>query len=386
VSYKIFIVAGEASGDLHGAGLVSALKDRIPQASFTGIGGEKMRNAGVDLLFTNTDLAVVGITEVLAQIIPIVRAFSLTVSWIRRERPDLVILIDYPEFNLMVAGRARKAGIPVFYYISPQVWAWRRGRVKKIRRRVDRMAVILPFEQEFFRSHHVKADFVGHPLVDTVWSGMSRTEFCTEHGLDPSLPLVGLVPGSRHGEVTRLFPVMSGAAGVIRAEMPQTQFVIPLAPTIDEGLLRIDEYPVFRTRDDRPAVCAGETYEAISASDVILATSGTVTLEAAVLGTPMVVTYRVSPVSGVLGRFLIHVQYASLVNLVAGREVVPELLQDQATPDALAEEVLFMLRDKARRMRMKEDLRDVTRRLGSGGAAGRAADLALEIIERNRIR
>ncbi|MDL1962239.1 MAG: lipid-A-disaccharide synthase [Deltaproteobacteria bacterium] len=378
---QVFVIAGEASGDLHGSNLIHALKSRLPQAKFVGIGGPKMEEAGLELLFPSSDLAVVGVVEVIGHIRPILKAFGHTTAWLRKERPDLLILIDYPEFNLQVASRAKKLGIPIFYYISPQVWAWRQGRVKKLRRLVDRMAVILPFEEAFFRSHGMEVSFVGHPLLDVVKAGVSKTEFCREAGLNPEKPIVGLVPGSRKDEISRLFPVMAGAAERIFQDRQDVQFVVPLAPSLDPGILESFNHQITKS-PNHPIirVVKGQTYDAIGASDLILAASGTVTLEAAILGTPMVVTYKVSPVTCFLGRCLIKVPFASLVNLVAGRRVVTEIIQRDVTPERLSQEALSLLRDDAGRENMIKDLKEVKNALGGSGAAEKAADLAMELI------
>lgn len=392
---QVFVIAGEASGDLHGSNLIYALKSRLPQAKFVGIGGPKMEEAGLELLFPSSDLAVVGVVEVIGHIRPILKAFGRTTAWLRKERPDLLILIDYPEFNLQVASRAKRLGIPIFYYISPQVWAWRQGRVKKLRRLVDRMAVILPFEKAFFRSHGMEATFVGHPLLDVVKAEVSKTEFCREAGLNPERPVVGLVPGSRKSEVSRLFPVMAGAAERIFQDRQDIQFIVPLAPSLDPGILESFNHRITKliTTDPRRQpqtdkslnhpiiqVVKGQTYDAVAASDLILAASGTVTLEAAILGTPMIVTYKVSPVTYFLGRCLIRVPFAALVNLVAGRQVVTEIIQQDVTAERLSQEVLSLLRDDSGKENMIKDLKEVRNALGKSGAAERAADLAMELI------
>jgi lipid-A-disaccharide synthase len=392
---QVFVIAGEASGDLHGSNLIHALKSKLPQTRFVGIGGPKMEEAGLELLFPSSDLAVVGVVEVIGHIRPILKAFGRTTAWLRKKRPDLLILIDYPEFNLQVAGRAKKLGIPIFYYISPQVWAWRQGRVKKLRRLVDRMAVILPFEEAFFRSHGMEVSFVGHPLLDVVKAEVSKTEFCREAGLNPERPIVGLVPGSRKSEISRLFPVMAGAAERIFQDRQDVQFVVPLAPSLDPGILEsfnhrttelITTDPHRQLQTDKSLnhpiirVVKGQTYDAIAASDLILTASGTVTLEAAILGTPMVVTYKVSPITCFLGKCLIKVPFASLVNLVAGRRVVTEIIQRDVTPERLSQEALSLLRDHAGRENMIKGLKEVKNALGGSGASERAADLAIELI------
>ena len=397
---QVFVIAGEASGDLHGSNLIRALKSRLPQARFDGIGGPKMGEAGLELLFSSSELAVVGVVEVIGHIRPILKAFSRTTDWLRKKRPDLLILIDYPEFNLRVATRAKKLGIPIFYYISPQVWAWRQGRVKKLRRLVDRMAVILPFEEAFFRSHGMKVTFVGHPLLDVVKTEISKSKFCKKAGLNPERPIVGLVPGSRKSEVSRLFPVMAEAAERIFQDRQDVQFVVPLAPSLDPGILGsfnhrttelITTDPHRQLQTDKSLnhpiirMVKDQTYDAIAASDLILAASGTVTLEAAILGTPMVVTYKVSPLTYFLGRCLIKVPFASLVNLVSGRRVVTEIIQRDVTPERLSQEALSLLRDETAMENMIKDLKKVKNALGGSGAAERTAGLAMELISCTRV-
>ena len=369
---QIFVIAGETSGDLHGSNLIRALKAKLPQAKFVGIGGPEMEKAGLDLLFPSSELAVVGLIEVFYHLRPILKAFGRTTNWLRKNRPDLLILIDYPEFNLQVATRAKRLGIPIFYYISPQVWAWRQGRVKKLRRLVDQMAVILPFEKAFFRSHGMEVNFVGHPLLDVVKARTTRNEFCKKAGLNPERPLLGLIPGSRHGEVSRLFPLMADSAKMVLQQRQDIQFVVPLAPSLDPGILDLTDHSI--------KVVMGQTHDAIAACDLIIAASGTVTLEAAILGIPMVVTYKVSPITYFLGRHLIKVPYASLVNLVAGKEVVPEVFQRDATPERLCQEALSILEDHARLENMIKDLKGVRNALGGPGAAERAAGIAAGLI------
>lgn len=379
---SFFIIAGETSGDLHGAGLVRAIKTRLPHAVIAGIGGPKMVDAGLKAIFPISRLAVVGLVEIMAHIGPILSAFYKTMVYLKKNRPDILILIDYPEFNLLIARYAKGLGIPVFYYISPQVWAWRQGRVKRLRRLVDEMAVILPFEENFFSKHGVKTHFVGHPLLDVVRIRSSRDEFCRIHKLSSNSPIVSLLPGSRYGEIQRLFPILTGSADIISRSRPDVQFVAAVAPSIDIGFLQ----NMVKKGVNRDALnirfIQGGTYEAIAASSLVIAASGTVTLEAAILGTPLIVTYKVSPLSYYIGRHLIKVPYASLVNLIAGRMVAPEFLQYDATPEAIAGEALAILSDDARRKDIIHDLATVTGLLGRPGAAERAADLAIGLLER----
>ena len=375
---KIFLIAGEASGDLHGAGIVRGLKEIFPGASFHGIGGGQMERAGVKLLFPSSDLAVVGLFEILSHARPIYQAFRKTIRWLRDERPDLLVLIDYPDFNFLVGKRAKKLGIPVFYYICPQVWAWRQGRIKTLRKFVDQIGVILPFEKEFLEKRGLDVQFVGHPLLDVVKAGRSKERFCMDHDIDPGSVLVSLLPGSRSGEIKRMLPLMKDASSILHERRGDVAFVLPVAPSLSDGLRAMIEEEV---KGLPVKVIAGETYDAISASDLAMAASGTVTLEAAILDTPVIVTYKISRLTYFLGRRLIKVPYVSLVNLIAGRMIVPEILQDEATAERLALEAQAIIDDRARMDAIKKGLDLVRRKLGSPGAGKRAAALAASLIQ-----
>ncbi len=377
---KIFVIAGETSGDLHGAGLITAIKAKRPDVEVTGIGGPKMIEAGQEAIFPSSRLAVVGLVEVFSHLGPILSAFNETRAYLKKVRPDLLILIDYPDFNLIVAGMAKRLGIPVFYYIGPQVWAWRQGRVGKLKSLVDRMAVILPFEEEFYADRGLKVNFVGHPLLDCVKAGSSKEEFCVSHGLYPDRPIIALLPGSRHGEVRRVFPVMLEAARIMAQTRPEAQFAIAVAPSL--GLQQLKDMTKGHPNGTCPEIrfVQGMTYDVMAASDLAIAASGTVTLEAAILGCPVVVIYKLSPLTYFLGRRFIKVPYASLVNLIAGKKVVPELLQNDATPEGLAKEALLLLDNGPRRQKIIQGLDAVRMRLGEPGAADRAAGLALELL------
>lgn len=376
---QVMIVAGEASGDLHGAHLVEAMLKRRSDISFCGIGGIELASRGMEILFNAASIAVVGLFEVLGHIRDIRLAMRTMEEEMERRRPALLILIDFPDFNLILAGKARKLGIPVYYYISPQVWAWRSGRVKKIADRVERMAVILPFEKDFYQKKGMAVDFVGHPLLDSVSAPISKDEFRTRLKLRPDTKLVGLLPGSRKREVETLLPVFFEAAKrLARQTTTKTAFLLVAAPGMDNSLLStcnsegmgIDCHII---REDR--------YSAMQACDVVMAASGTVTLELAILQTPMVVAYRVSPFSYLVGRRLIKVEYVTLVNLVAGKKIVPELLQENAEADSLCREVRMLLENETANQEMREELGRVKTMLGSPGASDRAAVIALEIID-----
>lgn len=375
------IVAGEASGDLHGAGLVRAMRRHQPDLAFYGMGGVELAAAGVELLCDARKLAVVGVVEVLAHLPDILAAQRVLKKRMKKDRPRLLILIDFPDFNLMLAKKAKRLGIPIFYYISPQVWAWRSGRVKTIGRLVDRIGVILPFEEQFYRDRGVQAQYVGHPLLDSVHVEMDRDAFCRRHGIDPDHKLVGILPGSRKKEISALLPTFLEAAKRMQQKYQKhIVFLISPASTITEDDLRengLDAYQQFV--DIR--IIRQNRYDMMAACDAVVAASGTVTLELAILNTPMVVVYRVSPFTYLLGRLLVRIEYFSLVNLIAGTSVVPELLQDQGNPGSIEVELAFLLFDEHTRLRMQEGLSLVREKLGSPGASEKAAMLALEIIK-----
>jgi lipid-A-disaccharide synthase len=371
------IVTGEASGDMHGANLIKAMREIAPGLQVCGMGGPELLAQGLEPLYDATKLSVVGLSEVFSHLGDIRAALRILEERLRSEHPELLILIDLPDFNLMMAKRAKRLGIPVFYYISPQVWAWRSGRVRKIKRLVDRLAVILPFEEEFYRQRGMQVDFVGHPLLDTVKAGMSQDEFLTSHGLKPdSRPVVGILPGSRSREFRTMLPIFLEAARLLERDLGPMLWLVPVAATLGDDLLAESGL-----RDCGLEIRAirGSRYELMAACDAVMAASGTVTLELGILGVPMVVAYRVSPLTHFIGHRLIKVKYASLVNLVAGREVVPELLQNEATPVKIAQALKPLLADRQQRALMQEELRQVLAGLGEPGASKRAAAIALEL-------
>jgi lipid-A-disaccharide synthase len=371
----VMIVAGEASGDLHGANLVRALRREAPGLFVCGIGGDRLRAEGVRILLDASRLAVVGITEVLAKLPAVWEALRLAKKLLQSLRPDLLILIDFPDFNLRVARMAKKCGVPVLYYVSPQIWAWRRGRVQTIKQRVDHMAVILPFEAGFYQSHGVPVTFVGHPLLD-VWGSAPPPP---PAGLVAS-PVVGLLPGSREGEIQRLLPVMLQAARRLETQFGTIRFLVSVAPTVNReqvgGILQ-------RFPGRAPiAVVAGGIEPILRGCHLVLAASGTVTLEAAIGGMPMVIVYKVSPLSYRIGKALIRVKHISLVNLIAGRELVPELIQDQANPVNIAAAAAKMLADPRQLATLRTELLKIRSLLGGGGASGRVAAIALGLLQK----
>lgn len=373
----MMIVAGEASGDLHGSNLVRAVRELSPDISFFGMGGELMKEAGADILLDSSEIAVVGISEVVSKLRKILEALNLLKKKIKAERPSLLVLIDFPDFNLKIAECAKKAGIPVLYYISPQVWAWRKGRVNKIAGIVDRMAVVFPFEVEIYKKAGLDARFVGHPLIDAVKIDDSATEIRKGIGADKGEKIIGLLPGSREKEIKSLLPAMLESAEIMASRSPEFRFVLPLAHTVKRDL--IDEYlPLYNVK---VTVVSGRTYEVLSICDMAFIASGTATLEAAVIGTPMVVVYKISALSYILGRLLVKLPYVSLPNIVAGREIIPELLQDDANPGRMVEEAFAILFGKGKSEEMKRALQEVREKLGGGGASKRAAQLVTEMVE-----
>jgi lipid-A-disaccharide synthase len=375
---KIMIVAGEASGDLHGSNLVKAMLSKDSSLNFYGIGGEKLRDAGVDIIADSSDMAVVGLTEVLSRLGFILKVRHRLKKSIQEEHPDLLILIDYPDFNISLAKVAKKSNVKVFYYISPQVWAWRKRRVNDLARCVDRMAVILPFEKEVYNSVLLDVDFVGHPLLDTVKRTRSRSEILGELGLEADRKIVAILPGSREKEVTRLLPEMLGAAEILKERIPSVQFILPLAGTLPIEMITTiaENYSV-----DIKIVRNNDTYDAIGESDMAIVASGTATLEVALLEIPMIIVYKVSPFTYLVGRIVVDVEHIGLINIIAGKRVVPEIIQGDATAGKIAEETEKILSDRALADRIKSDLRNLRQRLGNPGAAERTAGLAYELLQ-----
>jgi lipid-A-disaccharide synthase len=369
---RILIVTGEASGDLHGAHLAQAIMALDPTAQLIGIGGSGMRAAGVSLVPGIPQLDVMGLIGLSA-----IRAVVQRIRAIRRvlksEAWDLVVLIDNPGLNLHFARVAKAAGRRVLYYIAPQVWAWRPGRMKCIQRRVDHVVVILPFEAELYHRAGVRCTFVGHPLLDMVASHYDRAKLRREFGLGESGRVVGLLPGSRVSEVKMLLPVLLKAAAQLVLAEPGTQFILAQASSINDNLIQalLQNSPV------PVRVVYDKASEVMALSDVLFIASGTATLQAAVVGTPMVLLYKTTPLTYRLARWLINVKWIGLVNLVAGRSIVPELIQDEATGERLCQEVLRLLRDPSAYNGMKEGLRQVRQSLGEPGATSRAAQVVL---------
>ena len=373
---RVLLVAGEASGDLHGADLVRALRVSVPDLELFGLGGERLREAGMRTVADASDVATVGLTQAGGRLRILWRTYRALARRLREDPPDLCVLIDFPEFNLRLARLAKRARVPVLYYIGPQVWAWRRGRVRKIARRVDRLAVVFPFEPALYAAWLPSVEFVGHPLLDRVRVTRGREETLRAHGLDPARRTVLLLPGSRPSEIDYLLPHLFEAVRLIGRD-GGVQFPLALAHTLSAEEVRRR----VRAAGVDVTVLEDDTYNLIAAADLALVSSGTATLECALLERPMVIVYRLGPLSYGLGRLLVRgVRYIGMPNIVADREVVPELLQSQASGPRIAAAAQAILGDRVRYAGMVEDLREVRHRLGRGGAAGRAAAIALEML------
>jgi lipid-A-disaccharide synthase len=373
---NILIVAGETSGDLHGAHLVKAALSLDPTLRFYGVGGKHLRSTGTDVVFDSSELAVIGIVEVLSRLRSNYRAFQWLKKSLDWNKPALVLLIDFPELNLRLAKEANKRGIPVFYYISPQVWAWRARRVKEIARVVSKLVVILPFEVPFYRKRGIHCEFVGHPLVD-----IAKPKFCKEEAfgrfrLDKNKRSIGLLPGSRRNEVQRLLPLLLESACLLLRDFPNLQFIIPVAPAIDRCEI---EKCIERFNVDVRLV-EEHTYDVLNICDLIITASGTATLEAAIVNTPMIIVYKISFLSYVVGRLLIKVKDVGLVNLIAEKRVVPELIQGEASPINIFNEASKMLKDPSLLSAIKDELAKVGERLGNPGASQRAAKILYQVI------
>lgn len=372
--------AGEASGDLYASQLVEAIRRTHPQVDFFGCAGPRMRAAGVRQVVAAESLAVVGLVEVVHHIPRIYREFRKLIRAAAKEQPELAILTDSPDFNLRVATRLRQLGIPVVYLIAPQVWAWREGRIGRMKRDLQRILCIFPFEETYFARHGIRATYIGHPLTRTARPTISRDAFFRKHRLDGSKPLITMLPGSRVGEVSRHLPALADAARILEERIQG-----PLILAVPAKFAERAGASFFQERIGRSSiqVLEGETSDALAHADIAMAASGTVTIEAAILGTPMVTFYKVTGVSWVLGKFLVRVPYYSMVNLVAGRKVVPELMQQEATGERLASEVLRLLEDNQSRAEMKRALAEVSSKLTT---PEHPMDLAARIIDEHLTR
>ena len=376
------IVAGEASGDAHAAKLVRAIRDSAPEIDFEFFGAtsHRLREAGVEEIVNADDFSVVGLPEIAKALPMFWKDFQKLKQTAAVRRPAAVILVDFPDFNLKLAKSLKKQGLKVIYYISPQIWAWRRYRIKTIEKYVDLLLTILPFEKDWYARQgisHVR--YVGNPTVREVHSNLSKEQFCAKHNLDAAKPVVSLLAGSRHKEIVRILPVMLETAARMADKNADLQFVVALAPT-----RRPEEVEDAESKATRlPAnliVVKGETYEALNASEAAAVTSGTATLETAILGTPMAIVYKTSPLNYKLMRPLITVAHFGLINLIAEERLAAEFIQDDFTPAILSEE-LFRLLDPSENQKIREKLKSASDKLGHGGASKRAAEFILNVIK-----
>jgi lipid-A-disaccharide synthase len=373
---KLFIVAGEESSDLHAANLFLSLKALSPDIQAFGLGGRRMEAAGVTLLEDMANQAVIGFWEVLKKYSYFKQVMDTSVRWIKEKKPDAVILVDSPGFNLRLAKKIQGLGIPIIYYICPQVWAWGKKRIQEIENYIDKMLVILPFETKLFSGKRPETVFVGHPLLDIIKINKSRQVLCSESNLRADSPLITFLPGSRHQEIEQHLPVMLAAGEIIHDKLPEAQFVLVLANP--RFLSRIQEMAA--SHSYKIKIATEDKYDWRAASDVAMVCSGTATLETAILGVPMVIVYRVAWMTYFLARWLIKIPYIGLVNVVAEKKIVPELIQYDFTPQNLANEIMGLLQDKAKYSSMKDELVTVRYKLGDSGASENAAREVLKTI------
>ncbi len=374
-SSRLLISCGEPSGDLYGGELLRHLRARRPELDVFGLGGDEVALQGARLHAHVRELAVVGLIEVLRHLRRLRAVFNGVLREVERDPPAAALLVDYPDFNLRLAAALHRRGVPVIYYVSPQLWAWRPGRIRDVRRHVARMLVIFPFEEELYRAAGVPVTFVGHPLVDLVRPEPDRTAFLRQLGLDPARPTLAVLPGSRRQELAHNLPPLVAALRLIVARRPDVQPVLALAPSLPRASVEA------ALGDVAAKVVAGRTPAVVSTAAVALVASGTATVETALLGTPMVVVYRLSPLTYALGRPFVRVARFAMVNLIAERDVVPELIQGDFTPERVAAEALSLLEDRARAERMRADLRGVRAALGASGASQRAAAEVERLLE-----
>lgn len=372
---RVLIITGEASGDLHGANLIRAAREIDPGLSFFGIGGPLMQEAGCEVIVPIAEISVFGFVEVLGKLLTIKRVFRKIGEILRHERPDVVLLIDFPGFNMRVAKEAHNLGIPVLYYIAPKVWAWKQGRAKKIADTVDRLAVIFPFEPKYYAGMGLQVDYVGNPLLDEFEYTTGIDDFCIEHGLDREKKIIGLFPGSRSSEIKYNFQSILQTAALLEKRYSGCQFLMPLASSVSEPELRqqIEDagLPVKLLTDN--------IYEVSAACDVVLAVSGTVTLQIALTGTPLLVINRVHPLTYAIAKRFVKIPHVSLVNIIAGREVVKEFLQDEVVPEKLSTEILQILENTEYNQKIRAGLAEVTELMGEKGCSEKVAWIASEL-------
>ena len=374
---SVMFSAGESSGDQHAANMFLELKKHQPDIKGFGMGGAKMALAGIDIRYDSGSIGVIGVVEVLKHYGEIRRALKLIQQLVSTERPDLLVCVDYKEFNLKLARFAKQCGVKVLFYVSPQVWAWRPGRVKTYGKAIDMMAVIFPFETTYYDAENVPVRYVGHPSVDKVHPQRSRLEDMAIFNLDESNPVIGLLPGSRANEINRLLPIMLAAAEILQARIPGIQFMLPQADSISDELL--ESYMCQSLV--KITVIKNQPYDVIQCCDVVMTTSGTATIEIALLTVPMVITYKLAALTYWLGRWLVNTPFIGLPNIILGKGFIKELIQHEATSENLAEEIERILTDKFYADQMRDNLNQVKQQLGQGGGSKNMAELALEIMK-----
>ncbi len=372
MSKKIYLSAGEASGDLLGAELVNVLLAENPNFQFMGMGGQKMRAAGVNILIEG-DKSIIGLLGLFRHFSEIRAAFREAKNILLQQKPDLVILIDYPGFNLRLAKIAKKMGLKVMFYVSPQIWAWRYSRIHHIRKYVDKMAVLFKFEEAIYQRENVPVNFVGHPLINFVKPSLTKEQIYKKFDLSPEKPIITIMPGSRQGEITHLMPIIIDAVLLIKKKIPEAQFVLPLASTLK--LAEIKPYLI-----DCIKVCPNHAYNALSVSNALIVASGTATLEAALLEVPMTIIYRPGFFTFWIARYLIKLPHIGLCNVILGKTVAKELIHHNATPEAIAVETLKLLEDEAYRNQLISELKNVRTALGEKNGSNLAANCALELL------
>ncbi len=375
----IMFSAGESSGDQHAANMFLELKKQSPEIRGIGMGGVKMAQAGIDIHYDSANIAVIGIVEVLKHYGEIRRALKMMQQLLENERPDLLVCVDYKEFNFKLARYAKQLGIKVLFYVSPQVWAWRPGRVKAYGKVIDMMAVIFPFETAYYDAENVPVRYVGHPSVDKVHPRHSKDEDFENFNLNDQQSVVGLLPGSRVNEIKRMLPVMLSAAEKLQANFPDIQFVLPQADSIADELLQF----YLRQSSIKVTVIKHQPYDVIQCCNAVMTTSGTATLEIALLTVPMVIAYKLSPITYLLGRWLVNIPFIGLPNIVAGKAIVKELIQQDANAENLALELQHILSDRIYANQIRENLDQVKRQLGQGGGSKNMAQLVREMLQQN---
>ena len=360
---KIFFLAGEQSGDLHGALVIKQLKRIFPEVAVSGVGGSMMKEAGMECIYSCDDLAVIGFIEVIKNIRRLMNIEKGIAEWLKKERPEMVVLIDYPGFNKRIAKIAKKLGIHVLYYICPQVWAWHSSRVKEYTEIISESIVVFPFEVDIWSKAGGKVNYFGHPLIGVAKPEKTKSEFLS--GLEiTKTPVISLMPGSRKQEIGYILPELLKTAKLILNEFADAQFILPLASAIDDSL--INEYLIDSSLPIK--VVRGQTYDAVAASDLCIVASGTATLETAIIGTPMIVVYRVNWLTSFLSRYLIEAEHIGLPNVIAGKRIIPEFIRDKFEAQLIAKEAVDILKDKNRQKSMHESLNAVREKLGNPGA------------------